>query len=180
MAAKHSEKMDSEIKQDSVSMKMEALKTFDNAVPQLSLPPEDVFSTQQPIPKCSKFLTENVLFSSLNPQYSSIKTHILGNTSQLSVINKQIPSSMNSLSSVDSQKMFKTPLPSLTLPQLPQSNSSCSLTSNIPPLPPGLTILLEKPPVTVSLSDSPLESFPVIPSAQVLNSNFVNKLPFSE
>lgn len=178
MAAKHPEKVDSEIKQGSASLKIEALKANDNAVPQFNLPPEDVFSTQQLFPKCSQSFTENVLFSSLNPQHSSNNTQIVGNTSQLSLINKQIPSSMNLLSPVNSQKMYKTPLPSLTLPQLSQSNRPCSLPSNIPHLPPGLTISYEKPPLSLLLSDSSPESFPVIPSATVLNSNLVNKLTF--
>lgn len=175
MAAKHPEKVDSETKQDSVSMKVEALKANDNAVPQLSLPPEGVFSTQQLFPKCSQFLTENVLFSSLNPQYSSNNTQILDNTLQRSLINKQIPSSMNLLSSASSQKMSKTPLPSHTLPQLSQSNRPCSLPSNIPHLPPGLTISFEKAAVTAPLSDSSAESFP---SATGINSNLVNELTF--
>lgn len=179
MAAKHPEKVDSEIKQDSVSMKVEALKANDNAVPQFSLPPEGVFSTQQLFPKCSQFLTENVHFSSLNPQYSSNNTQIFGNTLQRSLINEQIPSSsMNLLSSASSQKMSKAPLPSVTLPQLSQSNRPCSLPSNIPHLPPGLTISFEKAPVTAPVSDSSAESFPVIPSATGINPNLVNELTF--
>lgn len=173
MAAKHPEKVDSEIKQDSVSMKVEALKANDNAVPQFSLPPEGVFSTQQLFP-----ITENVLFSSLNPQYSSNNPQIFDNTLKRSLINKQIPSSMNLLSSASSQKMSKTPLPSLTLPQLSQSNRPCSLPSNIPHLPPGLTISFEKAQVNAPLSDSSAESFPVIPSATGINSNLVNELTF--
>lgn len=179
VAAKHPEKVDSERKQDSVSMKVEALKANDNAVPQFSLPPpEGVVSTQQLFPKCSQFLTENVLFSSSNPQYSSNNTQILDNTLQRSLINKQIPSSMNLLSSASSQKMSKTPLPSLTLPQLSQSNRPCSLPANIPHLPPGLTISFEKASVTAPLSDSSAESFSVIPSATGINSNLVNELKF--
>lgn len=180
VAAKHPEKVDSEIKEDIVSLEIEALKANVNAVPQFNLPPDDVFSTKQIFPKCPQFPTESFLLSSVNPQYSSNNTHILGNTSQLSLINKQIPSSMNLLSSANSQKMYKTPFSSLTLPQLPQSNRPCPLPSNIPPLPPGLTISFEKPPVTAPLSDSPPESFSVIPSATFLHSNLVNKLTFSE
>lgn len=165
--------MESEIKPDSASQKIEASKTNNINALSVSEPilhPQNAFSSQQVLPKCLMFPTESVHFTSENSPYSK-STYILHNTSQLSLTNKQIATSpMNLLSSTNTHKMCQTSSSSYTMSQ---SNCPRSLPSNIPPLPPGLTISFEKPPLTVPESEHPLESFPVISTAAVLHSNLL-------